>query len=289
MVIDPKEVSVKQLHAYLLGAVVPRPIAFASTIDLSGKVNLSPFSYFNVFSANPPILIFSPASRARNNTQKHSLENVLEVPEVTINMVNYDMVEQMSLASTEYDKGVNEFIKSGLTEAVSTCVKPPYVKEAPIAFECKVVEVNSLGDEGGAGNLVICEVLLIRVNDDILDDSEKIDPFKLDAVARMGGNYYARVQHDAIFEIPKPLATKGIGVDQLPREVRESKILTGNNLGRLANVEKLPSKGGVEGFSKINSLTQLSLEERHKAAQNLLSESKVEEAWLLLLIGVEEW
>ena len=169
MLIDPKEISVGALHSYLLGSVVPRPIAFASTIDMEGNVNLSPFSYFNVFSANPPILVFSPASRARNNTQKHSLENVLEVPEATINMVNHAIVEQMSLASTEYEKGVNEFIKSGLTPAASSMVKPPYVKESPISFECKVVETKRLGDQGGAGNLVICEVLLIRINDDVLD------------------------------------------------------------------------------------------------------------------------
>ncbi|MEM8566714.1 MAG: flavin reductase family protein [Bacteroidota bacterium] len=283
MEIDPQQISVGELHSYLLGSVVPRPIAFASTIDSKGNINLSPFSYFNVFSANPPILIFSPANRARNNTPKHSLENVLEVPEVTVNMVNHAMVEQMSLASTEYEKGVNEFVKSGLTEAPSSVVRPPYVKESPISFECRVVEVKKLGDKGGAGNLVFCEVILIHINDDVLDTGGKVDPYKLDAVARMGGNYYARVQKEGIFEIPKPITTKGIGIDQLPDSIRESSVLTGNNLARLANIEKVPGADEASGYSNASELRGFSRRELHYKAQALLSEGSVHEAWLVLL------
>ncbi len=290
MKVDPKELPINQLHAYLLGSVVPRPIAFASTIDNQGNVNLSPFSYFNVFSANPPVLIFSPASRARDNTQKHSLENVLEVPEVVINMVNYPIVEQMSLASTEYDKGVNEFVKSGLTEVASESVQPPRVKESPVSFECKVLEVKKLGNEGGAGNLVICEVQLIHINDSILDAQGKINPYKLDAVARMGGNYYARVHKDySIFEIPKPLITKGIGVDRLPAEVRNSSILTGNNLGRLGNVEQLPDKEEVLGYADKLIIDTSNNEALHLRAKELLEKGDVYEAWLVLLQGIEKW
>lgn len=288
MKINPKDLSVKELHGYLLSAVVPRPIAFASTIDAKGNVNLSPFSYFNVFSANPPILVFSPASRARDNTQKHSLENVMEVPEVCVNMVNYVMVEQMSLASTEYDKGVNEFVKSGLSEESSECIQPPRVKEAPVSFECKVLEVKKLGTEGGAGNLIICEVLLIHINDSILNDEGKINPYALDAVARMGGNYYARVQDSAIFEIPKPILTKGVGVDQLPEEVRNSMVLTGNNLGRLGNVEHLPSKEEVSNYDKKDELDGLDIDALHLKAKTLLEQGNVHEAWLVLLQRASE-
>ena len=225
LTIDPKEIAVPKMHGYLLGAVAPRPIAFASTVDKDGNVNLSPFSFFNVFSANPPILVFSPARRGRDNTTKHTYENVLEVPEVVINIVNYDMVQQASLSSTEYDKGVNEFIKSGLTPVASERVKPPRVGESPVSFECKVNEVVSLGPNGGAGNLVICEVLLVHIKEEVLDEEGRIDPVKLDAVARMGGDYYCRAQGDALFTVPKPLATKGIGVDQIPAPIRNSKIL----------------------------------------------------------------
>ncbi|MFN9501846.1 MAG: flavin reductase family protein, partial [Chryseotalea sp.] len=218
--IDPKEVTTGVLHSYLLGAIAPRPIAFASTIDKEGKVNLSPFSFFNVFGANPPILIFSPARRGRDNTVKHSYENVLEVPEVTINIVDYAMVQQMSLASTEYPKGVNEFVKAGLTEIASEKVKPPRVADAPASFECKVLQVIPTGIEGGAGNLIICEVVLVHIANRVLDANGKIDPFKLDAVARMGGDWYCRAKGDALFTVPKPLEKIGIGIDQLPDEIR---------------------------------------------------------------------
>lgn len=266
------------MHSYLLGAVAPRPIAFASTIDKAGNINLSPFSFFNVFSANPPILIFSPSRRGKNNTTKHTYENVLEVPEVVINIVNFAIVQQASLSSTEYEKDVNEFIKSGLTPVDSDRVKPPRVEESPVSFECKVNQVIPLGDQGGAGNLVICEVLLMHVKDDILDEDGKIDQSKLDAVARMGGDYYCRAQGDAIFKVPKPLATIGIGFDQIPEVIRKSNVLTGNDLGMLGNVEQLPSRDLGDEIAKFGNA-----EEAHKKAHQLLSENKIEAAWQLLL------
>lgn len=246
MRIDPSEIAVPQLHQYLLGAVAPRPIAFASTVDENERVNLSPYSFFNCFSANPPVLIFSPARRVRDNTTKHTLDNVEKTGEVVVNIVDYKIVEQMSLSSTEYEEGVNEFVKSGLTEVPSEKVKPPRVGEAPVAFECKVKEVISLGQEGGAGNLVICEVVMMHVSDEVLDEEKKIDPYKIDLVARMGGNWYCRANGEALFEIPKPLRTKGIGVDQLPESIRNSHVLTGNNLGRLGNMESLPDADAIE-------------------------------------------
>ncbi len=293
MTIDPKDIPVGQLHGHLLGAVAPRPIAFASTIDAEGNVNLSPFSFFNVFSANPPILIFSPARRVRDNTTKHTLENAISQKEVVVNIVNHSIVEQMSLASTEYDKGVDEFIKSGLTPVPSETVKPPRVKESPVSMECKVLEVKAMGAEGGAGNLVICEVQRMHIADDILDDQGKIDPFKLDAVARMGGNWYCRAQGEAIFEIPKPIAMKGIGVDQIPQHIKESEVLTGNNLGRLGNVEKLPTEEEIEAFSKEPEVSAI-LEhfnadrdgaeiELHKLAQQYLEQGDLKKAWMVLL------
>ncbi|MBZ0247554.1 MAG: flavin reductase family protein [Cyclobacteriaceae bacterium] len=278
LTIDPKEVSIPKMHGYLLGAVVPRPIAFASTVDKEGNVNLSPFSFFNIFSANPPILVFSPSRRGRDNTTKHTYENVLEVPEVVINIVNYNIVQQASLSSTEYDKGVNEFIKSGLTPVASERIKPPRVGESPVSFECKVNEVISLGSNGGAGNLVICEVLLAHIKQEVLDEEGRIDPVKLDAVARMGGNYYCRAQGDAIFTVPKPLTTKGIGVDQIPMAIRNSKVLTGNDLGILGNVERLPAKGSLDEVIEYADTNAV-----HTHAQKLLNEGKVESAWRLLL------
>lgn len=271
--IDPKAVSTAALHGYMLGAVTPRPIAFASTIDSAGNVNLSPFSFFNVFSANPPIMIFSPARRGRDNTTKHTYENVLQVKEVVINIVNYDIVQQMSLSSTEYGKGVNEFEKAGLTPLASQTIKPPRVAESPVQFECRVNEVISLGTEGGAGNLVICEVLKMHINEAILDADGKIDPVKLDAVSRMGGNWYGRAKQ-GMFEVPKPLSRLGIGFDQLPEAIRTSKLLTGNDLAMLANVEVLP-----KGAKAIVNL------EQHVAqkAQKRLALDDVHGAWELLI------
>jgi len=288
LTIDPKEVTVPELHSYLLGAIAPRPIAFASTVNKEGQVNLSPFSFFNCFGANPPILIFSPARRGRDNTTKHTYENVKEIGEVVINVVNYAIVEQMSLSSTEYPKGVNEFEKAGLTPVESVKVKPPRVKEAPVAFECKVLEVKETGTEGGAGNLVICEVLLAHFNEDILDENKKVDPYKLDAVARMGGNYYCRAQGDAIFEIAKPLKTMGIGVDNMPEEVRNSNILTGNNLGRLGNVEELPTEEDVKAFATKPEIAQIAKDGNyqnnlHKLAQTYIERGDIDLAWKVLL------
>ena len=271
--IDPKAVSTRQLHGYMLGAVTPRPIAFASTVDVEGNVNLSPFSFFNVFSANPPIMIFSPARRGRDNTTKHTYENVLQVKEVVINIVNHAIVQQMSLSSTEYGKGVNEFEKAGLTPLASQTIKPPRVAESPVQFECKVNKVISLGTEGGAGNLVICEVLKMHINEAILDISGNIDPVKLDAVSRMGGNWYGRAKQ-GMFEIPKPLSTLGIGFDQLPEAVCTSKFLTGNDLAMLANVEVLPK--GAQAIQTVSHQVA-------KKAQNCLAINDTQGAWELLI------
>ena len=241
MVIDPTTIPVAQLQGYLQAAVAPRPIAFASTVDREGNVNLSPFSFFNIFSANPPILVFSPARRVTNGTTKHTLQNVLEVPEVVINIVNFALVEQASLASTEYEKGVDEFVKAGLTAAPSTTIRPPRVAESPVSFECTVEQVIALGDQGGAGNLVVCKVQRLHIQEQYLNEKGQLDTTRLDLVARMGANWYCRANGDALFEIPKPLATKGIGVDQLPEHARNSAILTGNNLARMGNLEHLPT------------------------------------------------
>lgn len=283
--INPSEVPVPEFHSWLLGAIAPRPIAFASTVDGQGRVNLSPFSFFNVFGANPPILIFSPARRGRDNTTKHTYENVKEVPEVVINMVSYSMVEQMSLSSTEYDKGVNEFVKAGLTPVASSMITPPRVGESPASFECKVIEIKETGESGGAGNLVICEVLLAHFSEDILDKEGKIDPQRLDAVGRMGGSWYCRAQGDALFSIPKPLRTQGIGIDQLPAAIRESPVLTGNNLARLANVEEVPSKMDLpkEVALKLKSLT--GNKELHGLARDYLEKGDTLLAWQILLEG----
>jgi flavin reductase (DIM6/NTAB) family NADH-FMN oxidoreductase RutF len=281
--IEPKDIPVAKLHSYLLGAVAPRPIAFASTVDADGNPNLSPFSFFNVFSANPPILIFSPARRVRNNTTKHTLENVLITKEVVINVVNYDIVQQMSLSSTEYGDGVDEFVKSGLTKVKSDLIKPFRVKESPVQLECKVTEVISLGNEGGAGNLVICEVLKLHIDKTILDENGAIDQEKIDLVARMGGSYYTRA-NQGFFEIPKPLSSLGIGVDALPEVIRNSTILSGNDLGLLANVAQIPSKNSIAKFIKKNNyLKSLSQEDKHLEAHDFLTNNEVETAWKILL------
>jgi len=286
--IFPKEVSVAEFHSYLLSAIAPRPIAFVSTIDAQGNVNLSPFSFFNVFGANPPLLIFSPARRVRDNTLKHTLENLREVGEAVVNVVDFAMVEQTSLASTEYAKGVNEFVKAGFTELASLAVRPPRVGESPVSLECKVLQIIETGTEGGAGNLVICEVLAIHIQKDILDEKGKIDTKKIDLVGRMGGEWYCRANDAALFEIPKPLISKGIGIDQLPQHIRESKVLTGNNLGRLANIESLPSSEEIAKFldsSLEDKFKQGTLgnEEVHRYAQSLLENNEQQKAWLVLL------
>lgn len=275
------------MHGYLLSAVAPRPIAFASTMDAEGNPNLSPFSFFNVFSANPPIMVFSPARRVRNNTTKHTLENVEATKEVVINVVNYDIVQQMSLSSTEYAKGVNEFEKAGLTMLESELVKPFRVAESPIQFECKVNDIIHLGREGGAGNLVICEVVKLHISDDVLDDNQVIVQEKLDLVARAGGSYYNRAKK-GFFEIPKPISTLGIGVDAMPDVVKNSMILTGNDLGMLGNVENLPNQDNIDQFiddvsERYPNIKTMSHREKHKIARNYLSYGDVDSAWKLLL------
>ena len=286
MLIDPKEIPASKMHTYLQDAIIPRPIAFASTIDKEGNVNLSPFSFFNCFSSNPPILVFSPSRRGRNNTTKHTFENVKAVPEVVINLVNYDMVQQASLTSCEYPNNVNEFVKAGLTEVPSTKIKPPRVGESPVSMECKVNQIIELGQSGGAGNLVVCEILLMHIKGEILDENGKIDPRKMDAVARLGGDYYSRVQGDNIFSVPKPSEKLGIGFDQIPILIRNSKVLTGNDLGRLANVERLLDPGVVDEIKRNPEFIAALAEGEtavHTLAQNHLKTNHVEEAWRVLL------
>ncbi len=278
----PQELSTAKLHGYLLSAVAPRPIAFASTMDADGNPNLSPFSFFNVFSANPPILIFSPARRVRNNTTKHTLENAEVTKQVVINVVNHDIVQQMSLSSTEYAEGVNEFDKAGLTMLKSDIVKPFRVAESPVQMECKVNKIIKLGTEGGAGNLIICEVVKMHVSEAVLDENGAIDQKKLDLVARAGGSLYSRAK-SGFFEIPKPLSTLGIGVDALPKDVRESAVLTGNDLGLLGNVENLPNEKSILAFITQHNLSTLSTQEKHKKAKDFLSFNDVESAWKVLL------
>lgn len=293
MKIDPKEISTPKLHGLMLGTIGPRPIAFASTIDREGNVNLSPFSFFNVFSANPPMLIFSPARRVRDNTQKHTLENAMETREVVISVVTHGIVEQMSLSSTEYGKGVNEFVKSGLTEVPSERIKPPRVGESPASYECIVRDVIHLGEEGGAGNLILCEVVLAHIDDAILDANGKPDPYQLDLVGRMGGDWYTRANGEALFTLPKPIREKGIGVDKIPQRIRESVVLTGNNLGRLGNIATLPTPEAVEEYAKTPEIEELLLRFRndfesleyhlHQKAQEFLNENQLYQAWLTLL------
>ena len=289
---NPKELDPKKLHAFLLGGIAPRPIAFASTVDKDGKVNLAPFSYFNVFSANPPVLIFSPARRGRDNTTKHTLENVKEVAEVVVNMVDYATVHACSLASTEYDKGVNEFEKAGLTEQPSDLVSPPRVLEAPASFECKVLRIDSFGDNPGAGQLVVCEILKMHFRDDVLNESGVPDAQKLDLVGRCGANYYVRASGEALFEVPKPLANLGIGVDSIPDDIRNSRVLTGRHLAILGNVESLPDETEVNDH-KLMELADIFLDhqddgavlelELHKHAASEIDGGNVDEAWKTLL------
>ena len=289
--LDPKELPQPKLHQYLLGAIGPRPIAFASTLDAEGRPNLAPYSFFNVFSSNPPILIFSPARRGRDNTTKHTLENALVNRECVINIVNYAMVEQMSLTSTEYPEGVSEFAKSGLTPIASEVVKPFRVKEAPVQFECKINDVVALGTQGGAGNLVICEVVRIHVSEDILDEDGRISPVKIDQVARMGGHFYTRA-NQGLFQLPQPMTQVGIGFDKMPDDVRTSQILTGNELAQLAGVESLPNETEVNEY-KLTELADLFMEyegrageleqQLHHKAKALIAEKKIADAWMTLL------
>ena len=283
--INPNEIPTVKLHSYLLSAVAPRPIALASTMDSNGNPNLSPFSFFNVFSANPPILIFSPARRVRDNTTKHTLENAKETKEVVINIVNFDIVQQMSLSSTEYPLGVNEFDKAGFTMLKSEKVKPFRVFESPIQLECKVNEIVELGNEGGAGNLIVCKVVKLHIKEKYLTEEGNIDQVKLDLVARAGGSVYSRAKK-GFFEIPKPLTSLGIGVDEIPSEIRNSKILTGNDLGMLGNVESIPLEIDVNKFAKEHQqFIGIDTVKKHTFAKTFLESKDILSAWKVLLIN----
>ena len=292
MILDLKDLKTVEKQYYLQHVVAPRPVCFASTIDKGGNVNLSPFSFFNLFSTNPPIVVFSPSRRVRNNTIKHTLENVKEVPEVVVNIVTYDMVHQVSLASCEYPKEINEFTKAGFTEEPATIVKPPMVKESKVKLECKVKEIKSLGDEGGAGNLVICEVLRMHIDDSLLDENKKIDQRKIHHIARLGGDSYCRVDETNLFHVQKPNTELGIGIDALPLSVRNSEILSGNNLGQLANVHEMPviepsfDDPHLKNIIQYYNVNPEEMEkELHSYAKKLLGEHKIKEAWQVLLAG----
>lgn len=290
--LNPKELTVQKVHQYLLGAIGPRPIAFASTVDSDGRQNLAPFSFFNVFSANPPVLIFSPARSGRTSATKDTYNNVKIVPEVVINVVNFDIVQQMSLASSPYTSDIDEFVKSGFTPIKSETIKPARVAESPVQFECMVNQVVELGTEGGAGNLIICEVTRIHIDENILDENGMIDQHKIDLVSRMGGDWYCRAQKHSMFEVKKPITSCGIGFDQLPSDILSSKVFTKNELGQLAGIEELPNETDVNEY-KLLELSDLfiSLEddaqklefELHNRASRLLKENKIQEAWLSLL------
>jgi len=282
----PSELETKNLYGLLSGSIGPRPIAFVSSVDKNGNPNLSPYSFFNVFSANPPILIFSPVRRVRDNSIKHTLENALDNKEVVINVVNWDLVQQVSLSSTEYDQGVNEFEKTGLTMLTSDLVKPPRVKESPVQYECRVKDSIALGEEGGAGNLVIAEVVKLHIREDLLDEGLHIDQHKIDLVSRMGGNWYSRA-NKGMFEVEKPLQRKGIGVDQLPDSIRLSSVLTGNDLGKLGNIEVLPHSDLIKNFileHDLEDFIENSSEERvHHIAQEYIEKNELEKAMNILL------
>lgn len=295
LTINTTDLKPAELQNYLQYAIAPRPICFVSTIDKLGNVNLSPFSFFNLFSINPPICVFSPSRRVRDNTTKHSLENILEVPECVINIVNYEMVQQTSLASVEFPKGVNEFVKAGFTPLPSELVKPPRVAESPVQMECVISQVIPLGEQAGAGNLVLAEIKRIHINENILDESGKIDQTKIDLVARLGGDWYCRVGVDNLFEVEKPIRTLGIGVDFIPASIRNSEILTGNNLGQLGNVESFPSDEEIASIRFDQELREIldatigdpltRERELHQYARKLLESGDVNKAWKVLLVN----
>lgn len=287
MIFNLKDLTTIEKQYYLQHVIAPRPVCFASTISKEGKVNLSPFSFFNMFSSNPPIVIFSPSRRVRDNTTKHTLQNVSEVPEVVINIVTYDMVQQTSLASCEYPKGVDEFIKAGFTKEPATMVTPPMVKESKAKLECKVLEIKPVGTEGGAGNLVICEVLCLHLNDSLLTSDKKFDQTKLELIARLGADWYCKVSKDNLFVVPKPNALIGIGIDALPENIRNSEVLTGNHLGKLANVQRIPDTDPGFINDHLKSITSnpdiSSRNELHLFAAQLLDENRINEAWQVLM------
>lgn len=293
MVFDLAQLTTAEKQYYLQHVIAPRPICFASTIDRNGHVNLSPFSFFNLFSTNPPVVVFSPSRRVRDNTTKHTLQNVSEVPEVVINIVSYDMVQQASLASCEFPKNVDEFIKSGFTKEPASIVKPPMVRESKAKMECKVLEIKPLGEQGGAGNLVICEVLRMHIDDSLLDEKKNFDQTKLEHVARLGGDWYCRVSKENLFKVPKPNIKLGIGFDALPDSIRKSKILTGNHLGQLANVHEMPvirpsfDDEHLKNIIQYFSVNPYEMEkELHRYAARLLDEGRIDDAWQVLLADV---
>jgi flavin reductase (DIM6/NTAB) family NADH-FMN oxidoreductase RutF len=293
MTIDMTDLSLVRQQQYLQHAIAPRPVCFASTIDRNGEVNLSPFSFFNLFSINPPIVIFSPLKRMRDNKTKHTLDNVREVPEVVINIVDFDMVQQVSLASCEFPKGINEFIKAGFTSEPATIVRPPMVKESKIKLECRVNEIKEMGTEGGAGNLILCQVVRMHIDDAILNEDMMIDQQKLNLVARLGGDWYSEVNNRNLFKVPKPNTQVGIGIDQLPESVRKSRILTGNNLGQLANVNELPviepsfTDDKLKNIIQYYSINPEEMEsEIHLYAKELLDHNQLSAAWQVLLSTV---
>ena len=290
MIFDLKDLKPAEKQYYLQHVVAPRPICFASTIDKKGNVNLSPFSFFNLFSSNPPVLVFSSARRVRDNTTKHTLENLLQFPEVVVNIVTYDMVHQTSLTSCEFPEGTNEFVKAGFTEEAATIVRPPMVKESKMKMECKVLQIKPLGNEGGAGNLIICEILLLHIDNSLLDENGKMDQRRINHVARLGDDWYCVVNESNLFEVQKPIKELGIGVDALPESIRKSKTLSGNNLGQLANVKEMPSIDPTFDDSHLKQIMQyysVSPEEMekelHTYAKKLLDEGKLKEAWQVLL------
>jgi len=275
--IDIQSGEVSGLYQYLSAAVTPRPIAFVSTIDSKGNENLSPFSFFNVFSINPPILVFSPVRRVRNNTSKHTLDNVKQVKECVISLVSEEIAQQVSLASCDFDKETNEFDKGGFTAIKSDLIRPSRIKESPINFECRVNEVIILGDKGGAGSLVLCEVLKMHIDKSILDNNNAIDPFKLNIVSRLGSNWYGKTTKGSLYEIAKPISRMGMGIDNLPKEIKNSRILTGNELAILASAENIPAK------KEFTIRDEKNTEEKHILAKELLSQGKAEDAWQILL------
>ncbi|MCX6257367.1 MAG: flavin reductase family protein [Bacteroidia bacterium] len=290
--LDPTELSIKHISGILTGAVGPRPIAFASTIDSDGNPNLSPFSFFNAFGTNPPLLVFSPSRRGRDNTTKHTYQNIREIPEVVINVVNYGMVQQTSLASSEYAKGTNEFMKAGFTMEKSDLVRPWRVKESPVQFECTVLQVIETGDQAGAGNLVICRIVRIHMYKNILDGNNRIDPHKIDLVGRLGANFYCRASGDAVFEVKKPLDEPGIGVDSLPEQVRLSRILTGNDLGKLGNLKSFPTLEEIERMNTSDEIKAIyseniakeaQLDAIHRLAKEKTDSDEIYEALLILM------
>ena len=293
MLFNLEDLKPAEKQYYLQHVIAPRPVCFASTINNEGQVNLSPFSFFNMFSSNPPIAIFSPARRVRDNTTKHTLQNILEVPEVVINIVTVDMVQQVSLASCEFPKGVNEFIKAGFTAEPATLVRPPMVKESKVKMECRVIEVKPLGDKGGAGNLVICEILRLHIDDSLLDENKKIDQRRINHIARLGGDWYCVVNEQNLFKVEKPNTQIGIGIDALPGNLRNSTILTGNHLGQLANVHELPVIDPAYDDDHLKQIIQyynINPDEMERELQTyaikLLDAGKVQEAWQVLLAGI---